>query len=605
MELLHDRRFAYPCSIQAARRAANQPDFSCRIPRIATGHFAGHWRRYLAGREPTALVNPRLFEVLSLAPFMSTDLSQLGTWNPGAQPACFDPAALAAAVARVREPLHVVRESPHGRLGVGFGGRVVAAGTGYPWIGTLPPLYPEWLGDRGFCETHGVRFPYVVGEMARGITTARMVIAVARAGMMGFFGAGGLSPAQVGTAIDEIEAALGQDGPAWGANLIHSPYNPELESLIADLYISRGVKRICASAFMGLTPAVVRCAAKGLHRDREGRIQRRRHIFAKLSRPEVAEAFMSPAPPALLETLLRAGQLTAEEAALATYVPVAEDITAEADSGGHTDNRPLAALFPVLLALRDRLMQHHRYPSPIRVGAAGGLGTPAAVASAFALGAAYVVTGSVNQAAVESGLAEDGKRMLAEAGLADVMMAPCADMFELGVRVQVLRRGTMYGVRAQRLYDVYRSYDSLEALPAEVRQRLETEILGVPCADVWSEVRRFFETRDPRELERAEREPKHRMALVFRWYLGMASKWPVVGEARRRLDYQIWCGPAMGAFNDWARGSFLQAQANRSVVQIALNLLEGAAVLTRAQQLRAAGVAVPDAGFSFAPRPLG
>jgi len=190
--------------------------------------------------------------------------------------------------------------------------------------------------------------------------------------------------------LTRIEAALGKDGPAWGANLIHSPHSPDLENVIADLYLSRGVRRICASAFMGLTPAVVRCAAKGLHRDSAGRIQRRHHIFAKLSRPEVAEAFMSPAPPALLEPLVRAGQLSAEEAALAAHVPVAEDITAEADSGGHTDNRPLAALLPVLLALRDRLMQHHRYPHPIRVGAAGGLGTPAAVASAFSLGAAYV-----------------------------------------------------------------------------------------------------------------------------------------------------------------------------------------------------------------------
>jgi PfaD family protein len=536
---------------------------------------------------------------------MSTDRFPLGTWNPDAEPACFDAAALAAAVARVREPAHVVREGPRGRLGVAFGGQVAPDGAGYPLLGTLPALYPEWLGDRSFCESHGVRFPYVVGEMARGITTARMVISMARAGMMGFFGAGGLSPAQVGTALDEIEAALGKGGPSWGANLIHSPHNPELESLIADLYLSRGVSRICASAFMGLTPAVVRCAAKGLHRDSAGRIQRRHHIFAKLSRPEVAEAFMSPAPVALLEPLARAGKLSAEEAALAAHVAVAEDITAEADSGGHTDNRPLAALFPVLLALRDRLSQQHRFLRPIRVGAAGGLGTPAAVASAFSLGAAYVVTGSVNQAAVESGLAEDGKRMLAEAGLADVMMAPCADMFELGVRVQVLRRGTMYGVRAQRLYDLYRSFDSLEALPPEVRQRLESEILGVSCDEVWSEVRRFFETRDPRELERAQREPKHRMALVFRWYLGMASKWPVVGESRRRLDYQIWCGPAMGAFNDWVRGSFLEAPGRRGVVQIALNLLEGAAVLARAQQLRAVGVAIPAAAFRFTPRLLG
>ena len=94
------------------------------------------------------------------------------------------------------------------------------------------------------------------------------------------------------------------------------------------------------------------------------------------------------------------------------------------------------------------------------------------------------------------------------------------------------------------------------------------------------------------------------MALLFRWYLGSSSHWAIEGNSERQLDYQIWCGPAMGAFNDWVKGSFLEAPANRSVVQIALNLLEGAAVLTRAQQLRVMGVPVPDEAFRFAPRPL-
>src|SRR6185369_8115769 len=107
------------------------------------------------------------------------------------------------------------------------------------------------------------------------------------------------------------------------------------------------------------------------------------------------------------------------------------------------------------------------------VGAAGGLGTPGAVAAAFQLGAAYVLTGSVNQSAVESGLSVEGKRMLAQAELTDVIMAPAADMFELGVKVQVLKRGTMFGVRALKLYETYVAYPSLEVIPAEVRARLE------------------------------------------------------------------------------------------------------------------------------------
>ena len=78
---------------------------------------------------------------------------------------------------------------------------------------------------------------------------------------------------------------------------------------------------------------------------------------------------------------------------------------------------------------------------------------------------------------------------------------------------------------------------------------------------------------------------KHRMALVFRWYLGLSSKWAIAGDPHRRTDYQIWCGPAMGAFNDWAKGSHLEPIERRGVVQIALNFLEGAAVISRAQQL--------------------
>jgi PfaD family protein len=449
-----------------------------------------------------------------------------------------------------------------------------------------------------------VRFPYVAGEMANGIATPRLVIAMARAGMLSFFGAAGLALPQIQAGIAQIEAALAASGAPWGTNLIHSPSDPELEAAVAECYLSRGIRHISVSAFMALTPAVVRCAATGLTQDAAGRITRRHQLFAKLSRPELAAAFLAPAPLPLLEALLRQGQLTEQEVELAQRVPVAEDITVEADSGGHTDNRPLAALFPVILGLRDELMQRHRFQSPIRVGAAGGLGTPSAVAAAFALGAAYVLTGSVNQSALESGLSAAAKSALAQASLSDVMMAPAADMFELGVKVQVLKHRSLFGVRASRLYELYRNYESLDALPSKVRQRLEREVLGTSCDEVWLRVQRYFAGRDPEQLRRAEREPKHRMALVFRWYLGSSSHWAIEGDPERQLDYQIWCGPAMGAFNDWVKGSFLEAPENRSVVQIALNLLEGAAVVSRAQQLRVMGVPVPEAAFRFAPRPL-
>ncbi|MCB9744324.1 MAG: PfaD family polyunsaturated fatty acid/polyketide biosynthesis protein [Alphaproteobacteria bacterium] len=542
----------------------------------------------------------------------STQLPTIGAWTTSQGGPAFGARALMEAVQRVREPVHVVQDPQTGAVGVAFAGAAISreqvnGAPAWPLLGTLPPLYPEWLGDRAFCEVHRLRFPYVAGAMANGIHTADMTIAMAKAGMLGFFGSAGLPRPVVEEALDKIEAALGRadDGaPSWGSNLIHSPNEPDLEESIVELYLQRGVRRVSASAYMALTPYVVRYAATGLSQDAEGRIHRKNHLFAKISRPEVARRFMSPPPQEMLDALVAKGQLTASEAALARRLPVAEDIMVEADSGGHTDNQTLTALFGIIAALRDTLSAEHGYTRPIRVGAGGGLGTPSAVAAAFSLGAAFVLTGSVNQACVESGLSEAGKALLAQTGLADVVMAPAADMFELGVKVQVLRRGTMFGVRALKLYELYTGYASLDDIPAKEREKLERQILARPVDTVWADCEAYFSRRDPKELARAARDPKHKMALVFRWYLGQSSRWAISGAGDRRMDYQIWCGPAMGAFNDWVQGSFLAEPGNRRVVAVAHNLLEGAAVLTRAHQLRSYGAPLPPAAFRFHPRPL-
>lgn len=533
-----------------------------------------------------------------------TSIASVGSFRPGAFAPVFEASDIAVIAARVREPVHVLYDHGSRRVGVGIGGEIAATALGdYALLATLPATFPEWLGDRAFNEAHGVRFAYVAGEMANGIATAQMVAAMARAQMLGFFGAAGLSYGRVEREIEGLASVLGDQAP-WGVNLIHSPAEPELEDQVADLLIRRGVLKISASAFMALAPSVVRCSAAGLSVDPFGRIVRRHHIFAKISRAEVAAPFMSPAPIEMLRGLVAAGKLTHAEAELASHLPVAEDVTVEADSGGHTDNQSLVALFPLILALRDELTARYGYASPIRVGAAGGLGTPGAVAAAFSLGAAYVLTGSVNQSAVEAGLSVEARTMLAEAGIADVAMAAAADMFELGVKLQVLKRGTMFASRANALYEIYRAYDSLEALPAEVRAKIETRLVGAPLDVVWRETEAFWSARDMSQVTRAHVDPKHRMALTFRWYLGKSSRWAIEGEPSRRADYQIWCGPAMGAFNAWAKGSFLENPNERTVTQIALNLLEGAVVCARTQQLRGFGVPMPATAFDVRPRRL-
>ena len=457
----------------------------------------------------------------------------------------------------------------------------------HPVVAFAPPTPPQALGDASFTADYGVRFPYVAGAMANGIASVELVRATAHAGMLAFFGAAGLPIDDVARAIDEL-ASLG-DLP-YGFNLIHSPNEPNLESETVALYIARGIRLVEASAFLDLTLPVVRYRVHGIHRTADGRVVCPNRLIAKASRIEVASKFFAPPPEALLDALVRRGEITPEQKEWARTIPMASDLTAEADSGGHTDNRPALTLLPTFLALRDRLAAEYRYDVPLRVGAAGGIATPTSTAAAFSMGAAYVLVGSVNQACVESGSSDTVRKMLAETEQADVIMAPAADMFEMGVQVQVLKRGTMFAMRGAKLYDLYRRYDSLDEIPPHERAQLEKTIFRAPLEEIWERTCEFFAARDPGQLGRAQEDAKHQMALVFRWYLGLSSYWANQGEPTRKIDYQVWCGPAMGAFNEWTRETFLAAPEARRVETVAHNLMFGAAVALRLNTLRTQGI---------------
>lgn len=466
----------------------------------------------------------------------------------------------------------------------------------------VPPLPVERLGDPDFRHALGLRANYVAGAMANGIASVELVEAMRQAGFLGIFGAAGLPLERIEDAISRLEGSAAST--PFGINLIHSPQEPRHEAGVADLLLRRRVTLVEASAYLDLTLPVVRYRLAGIRLDPSGRVTAPNRLIAKVSRVEVASKFMSPAPPALVRQLVDEGTLSPQQAEWARLLPLAEDLTAEADSAGHTDNRPAITLLPTLLALRDRLTAKFEYDRPIRIGAAGGLGTPAAVAAAFTLGAAYVVTGTVNQACVESGSSDAVRSLLAQAEQADTCMAPAADMFEMGVKVQVLKRGTLFPMRAAKLYELYRTHESLEQIDAAERANLERTLFRASLDDIWSQTEHYFRQRDPRQLELAARDGKHKMALVFRWYLGQSSRWANQGEPSRQADYQVWCGPAMGAFNEWTRGSFLEQPSQRKVAVVAWNLLYGAAVLLRAAMLRQQGVHLPAGTPAIRPLPL-
>jgi trans-AT polyketide synthase/acyltransferase/oxidoreductase domain-containing protein len=301
-------------------------------------------------------------------------------------------------------------------------------------------------------------------------------------------------------------------------------------------------------------------------------------IIAKLSRPEIAEPFLSPAPEKIVNQLLKSNQITEEQARWAQSVPMADAICAESDSGGHTDGAVAFVLIPSMIRMKNKMCKKYQYSQDVFLGAAGGIGTPEAAAASFLLGADFIVTGSINQCTVEAGTSDHVKDLLQHMNIQDTTYAPAGDMFEMGAKVQVLRKGVLFPARANKLYDLYRMYQSLDDIDLKTQQQIQDKFFKKGFDDVYDDVKQFFRQRDPDEISKAEQNSKHKMALIFRWFFNYTSSAAQKGEISEKANFQIHTGPALGAFNRWVEGTELENWKNRHVDVIGVKMMDDAAL---------------------------
>ena len=431
------------------------------------------------------------------------------------------------------------------------------------------------LGSRSFLDVYGVKQAYVAGSMYMGIASKDLVVRMARSGHLAFFGTGGIDLATIDRTIRTINSELPRDAP-FGMNLLSDPVDPDFELDTVRLFHEREVRFVEASGFMQITPALVLHRAAGLHRPASGAIESRHRIIAKVSHPDVARAFLEPSPRVILERLIADKRITAQQAELAARVPVATDLCVEADSGGHTDRAVTTTILPTIVRLRDAMCAAHHYSERIHVGAAGGIGTPEAVAAVFLLGADFVLTGSINQCTVEAGTSDLVKDMLQRVNVQDTDYAPAGDLFELGSKVRVMKRGVFFPARANKLYDLWRVHPSLDDIDEKDKAAIQDKYFKRSFADVYDDVRRHHEARAPGELLKADSNPKHKMALIFKSYFAYSTRWAIDGDASNRVNFQVQCGPALGAFNQWVTGTELEPWRGRHADHIAQRLMTGA-----------------------------
>ncbi|HRF98438.1 MAG TPA: hypothetical protein PLZ51_24695, partial [Aggregatilineales bacterium] len=74
------------------------------------------------------------------------------------------------------------------------------------------------------------------------------------------------------------------------------------------------------------------------------------------------------------------------------------------------------------------------------------------------------------------------------------------------------------------LYELYVEHNSIDDIDPEERAKLEKQVFKRPLEDIWADTVKFFTERDPEQIQRAMDNPKRKMALIFRWYLGLSSR---------------------------------------------------------------------------------
>jgi trans-AT polyketide synthase, acyltransferase and oxidoreductase domains len=433
------------------------------------------------------------------------------------------------------------------------------------------------LGSKDFRRAFGLKYAYLTGAMYRGIASKELVVRIGQAKLLGYFGTAGLPLPEVEAAIRYIQQHL-KDGEAYGMNLLSDLENPQAEMDTVALFMRHGVRHIEAAAYMQMTPALVWFRLKGLRRGPDGRLICDHHVLGKVSRPEVATLFMSPPPEKIVRQLLDEGRITREQAEWAPRVAVSNMICVEADSGGHTDRAIPTVIFPPMLLLRDQLAKRYNGELPIYMGLAGGIGSPQAAAAAFVMGADFILTGSINQCTVEGATSDAVKNLLQEVNVQDTDYAPAGDMFELGAQVQVLKRGVFFPARANKLYGLYQQYGSLNEIPANLQKQLQERYFKRSFEQIWNDVRNYLAAagRHP-EIQAIEANPKQKMARIFKWYFAYSTRIALAGDEDNRVDFQVHTGPAMGACNQWLKGTEIESWRARHVDDLAERLMVGAA----------------------------
>jgi PfaD family protein len=443
--------------------------------------------------------------------------------------------------------------------------------------GIIPSVSPETLGSARFRHRFGLKYSYIAGGMASAISSKEMVIKLAKSGYLGTYGTNGLDLETIENDLIKIKSIIPEKPFAF--NIVHNIIDDEFEMNLIRMFLKYKINIIEVSSFSDITLPLVYFRVVGMKERLEGGFIIGNKIIAKVGRIEIAEKFLKPAPRNIVNELLRMNLITDRQAQLANKIPMVDAITMEGDSARNSNGGNILYKFPELNKLRDYTLRKNNINYDVFLGAAGGIGSHISAYNMFNIGADYIVTGSINQCSVESGTSDKVKNLLASSMISDIIKAPYFNNLEYSTDIYVLKKGTLFPMRANTLYDFYKKSKTIEELSKDDLIKLEKQIFKKSINTVLHDSKEYFKNN---KLSNIEKLSKETMLLILKWYLTITYNWSKLDDETKQLDYQIWTSPAMGIFNLWVKDTYLENHKNRYVTDIADIILKGAAYLQRA-----------------------
>lgn len=114
----------------------------------------------------------------------------------------------------------------------------------------------------------------------------------------------------------------------------------------------------------------------------------------------------------------------------------------------------------------------------------------------------------------------------------------------------------------------------MDEIDEKVKNQIQEKYFKRSFDSIYEDCKTYFKAQGTGEIEKAEKNPKFKMALVFRWYFNYSAMLALTGKEESIIDYQIHCGPSLGAFNQRVKGTEIENWRNRHVDEIALKLLD-------------------------------